>query len=129
MFAVITPLFGLPWFPRNFFATFRAVVPIDFHLNVIIYLLIVGIQHSVGYYRKFLERERVSVQLKLHATQLENQLAQAKLNALKMQLHPHFLFNTLHAIVVLIRQHRTDEADQMLTNLYERIFSSFLLRS
>ena len=129
LFAVITPLFGLPWFPRNFFATLRAVVPIDFHLNVIIYLLIVGIQHSVGYYRKFLERERVSVQLKLHATQLENQLAQAKLNALKMQLHPHFLFNTLHAIVVLVRQHRTDEADQMLTNLYERIFSSFLVRS
>jgi hypothetical protein len=119
LFAGITPVFGLPWFPRNFVATFLAVVPIDFHLNVIIYWLIVGAQHSVGYYRRFLERERASAQLELRATQLEGQLAQAKLSALKMQLHPHFLFNTLHAIVVLVRQHRVEEADEMLTNLSE----------
>ena len=119
LFAWITPIFGLPWFPRNFAATFRAVVPIDFHLNVIIYWLIIGVQHSVGYYRRFLERERLAAQLELRATQLESQLTQAKLSALKMQLHPHFLFNTLNAIVVLVRQHRVDEADQMLTNLSE----------
>jgi two-component system LytT family sensor kinase len=112
LFSWITPMFGLPWFPRNFAATFRAVVPIDFHLNVTIYLLIVGVQHGVSYYRKFLERER-------RAAQLENQLAQARLSALSMQLHPHFLFNTLNAIVVLVRQHRTAEADEMLTNLSE----------
>ncbi len=119
LFAWITPIFGLPWFPRKFAATFRAVLPIDFHLNVIIYWSIVGVQHSVGYYRKFLERERLSAQLELRATQLESQLTQAKLSALKMQLHPHFLFNTLNAIVVLIRQRRVDEADEMLTNLSE----------
>jgi two-component system LytT family sensor kinase len=119
MFAGITPLFGLPWFPRGFVATFRAVVPIDFHLNVIIYWLIVGVQHSIGYYRKFLERERLSAQLELRATQLENQLVQARLSALKMQLHPHFLFNTLNAIVVLVRQRKAEEADVMLTNLSE----------
>ena len=119
LFAAITPVFGLPWFPRNFLATFRAVVPIDFHLNVIIYLLIVGLQHGVGYYRKLYEREQMSAQLEVRARQLETQLVQANLNALKTQLHPHFLFNTLHAIVVLVRQHKTDEADQMLTNLSE----------
>jgi sensor histidine kinase YesM len=107
LFALITPVFGLPWFPRNFAATFRAVLPIDFHLNVILYWLIVGVQHSVSYYRKFVEREKLSAQLELRATQLESQLTQANLNALKMQLHPHFLFNTLNAIVVLVRQHRT----------------------
>jgi two-component system LytT family sensor kinase len=98
---------------------FRAVVPIDFHLNVIIYWLVVGGQHSVSYYRKFLERERLSAQLQLRATQLESQLAQAKLSALRMQLHPHFLFNTLNAIVVLVRQHKVEQADEMLTNLSE----------
>jgi hypothetical protein len=35
MFAGITPIFGLPWFPRHFAATFRAVVPIDFHLECV----------------------------------------------------------------------------------------------
>jgi two-component system, LytTR family, sensor kinase len=119
LFAFITPFFGLPWFRRTFVATFLAVVPIDFHLNVIIYWLIVGVQHSVSYYLKFLERERLSAQLELRATLLESQLAQANLSALKMQLHPHFLFNTLHAIVVLVRQHRIGEADEMLTNLSE----------
>jgi two-component system LytT family sensor kinase len=119
LFAWITPIFGLPWFPRNFASTFRAVLPIDFHLNVIIYWSIVGVQHSVSYYRKFLERERLSTQLELRATQLESQLTQAKLSALKMQLHPHFLFNTLNAIVVLVRQRRVEEADAMLTDLSE----------
>jgi two-component system, LytTR family, sensor kinase len=36
-----------------------------------------------------------------------------------MQLHPHFLFNTLNAVVVLVRQRRANEADEMLTNLSE----------
>ena len=112
LFSAITPVFGLPWFPRNFAATFQAVLLIDFHLNVIVYWSIVGIQHGVSYYRKFEEREKLSAQL-------ENQLAQARLSALKMQLHPHFLFNTLNAIVVLVRQHRAEEADEMLTNLSE----------
>ncbi|HTA22079.1 MAG TPA: histidine kinase [Terriglobales bacterium] len=112
LFSAITPVFGLPWFPRNFAATFQAVLLIDFHLNVIVYWSIVGIQHGVSYYRKFEEREKLSAQL-------ENQLAQARLSALKMQLHPHFLFNTLNAIVVLVRQHRAGEADEMLTNLSE----------
>lgn len=38
----------------------------------------------------------------LTASQLEGQLLQSQLGALKMQVHPHFLFNTLHAITVLI---------------------------
>jgi two-component system LytT family sensor kinase len=105
--------------PRNFGATFRAVLPIDLHLNVIIYWAIVGTQHGVSYYRKFVEREGLSAQLELRATQLESQLTQAKLTALKMQLHPHFLFNTLNAIVVLVRHHRIEEAHEMLTNLSE----------
>jgi signal transduction histidine kinase len=119
LFAAVTPVFGLPWFPRKFLATFLAVVPIDFHLNVIVYWLIVGLQRGASYYRELREREQLAAQLQLRAAQLESQLAQAKLTALKMQLHPHFLFNTLHAISVLVRQQRTREADEMLTNLSE----------
>jgi two-component system, LytTR family, sensor kinase len=119
LFSAITPAFGLPWFPRKFAATFQAVLLIDFHLNVILYWSIVGIQHGVNYYRKFEEREKLAAQFELRATQFEHQLTQARLSALKMQLHPHFLFNTLNAIVVLVRQHRAEEADEMLTNLSE----------
>jgi LytS/YehU family sensor histidine kinase len=53
----------------------------------------------------------------LHTSELQAQLVQAQLSALKMQLQPHFLFNTLNAIMVLVRQQRTSEAEQTLALL------------
>src|SRR5262249_32977164 len=52
----------------------------------------------------------------LKASQLEARLAQAQLQALKSQLHPHFFFNTLHAISSLMRKD-IEAADRMLTRL------------
>ncbi|MEW5915876.1 MAG: histidine kinase [Gemmatimonadota bacterium] len=52
----------------------------------------------------------------VRASQLETQLSQAQLHALKMQVHPHFLFNTLHAITVLIREN-PNAAIHMVTRL------------
>jgi len=45
------------------------------------------------------------------------QLAQAQLMALRMQLHPHFLFNTLNTIAILIREHDTAIAERLVTQL------------
>ena len=61
------------------------------------YAAVLGIATTLGYHRRFRERE-------VRAAQLEAQLALAQVQALKMQVHPHFLFNTLHAITVLIRE-------------------------
>src|SRR4030095_11720453 len=47
---------------------------------------------------------------------LEAQLSQAQLHALKMQLHPHFLFNTLHSISALLNKD-TESARKMITRL------------
>ena len=52
------------------------------------------------------------------SAQLEAQLAQAQLAALRMQLHPHFLFNTLHAISELIHQ-KPSAAERMIVRLSE----------
>jgi LytS/YehU family sensor histidine kinase len=52
----------------------------------------------------------------LKASQLEARLAQAQLQALKMQLQPHFLFNTLHAISALVHKD-VEAADRMLARL------------
>lgn len=73
------------------------------------YLPIVLIAHIVSYYQKMREREG-------RATQLEAQLTKARLQALKSQLQPHFLFNTLHSISSLML---TDvvAADRMMTSL------------
>ena len=63
--------------------------------SFLIYWLILAGYYSFDYYRQFREH-------KIMAAQLEAQLAQAQLQALKMQLQPHFLFNTLHAISALM---------------------------
>ena len=46
-------------------------------------------------------REREAFELKVQASELAEQLSAAQLSALKMQLQPHFLFNTLGAVTVL----------------------------
>ena len=80
-----------------------------FHINLLTYFVIVGVSHAVEYYRRYQERERTTAQL-------EAQLSRAALHALKMQLHPHFLFNTLNTISALI--HRDPRAaDRMVARL------------
>jgi signal transduction histidine kinase len=82
-----------------------------FHQNILFYCVILGVGQAVDYYRKYRDRE-------LRATQLQAQLVQAQLKVLKMQLHPHFLFNTLNAISALIYQD-VDLADRMIARLGE----------
>jgi two-component system LytT family sensor kinase len=118
LFALVTTAIGLRIRP-TFLATFRMVLPGDFHLNIALYWAIVGIQHAFSVYSRSQERETKAAQLELRASELERQLVQSRLGALRMQLHPHFLFNTLNAIVVLVRQSKMQDADQMLTNLSE----------
>ncbi len=76
-----------------------------------VYIPIVFIGHAVGYYRKFRDRE-------LHTAKLEGQLARARLQALKSQLQPHFLFNAMHSISALML---TDvrAADKAMSRLSE----------
>lgn len=76
---------------------------------LIIFCVLVVMQHAFNYYRESRERE-------LKASQLEAQLAQAQMQALKMQLNPHFLFNTLNSVVTLIHKD-PDVAEQMTVRL------------
>ncbi len=85
-----------------------------FHANVISYGVILGIQAGFRYYRKYREREQQAMRLELDASELRAQIAGARLSALKMQLQPHFLFNTLNAIMVLVRQQRGQKAEETL---------------
>ncbi len=73
------------------------------------YWVIVLSSHAFNYYRSFRKGE-------LNAAQLRTQLVQSQLEALKMQLHPHFLFNTLHSISALLNKD-VDGARTMITRL------------
>jgi signal transduction histidine kinase len=80
-----------------------------FDWEMMTYWAIAGLSHAVLYYRE--SRDRA-----VRASQLETRLVEAQLKALQQQLHPHFLFNTLHAISALM--HRDVEAaDRTLMRL------------
>lgn len=79
--------------------------------NLPIYWVIVSIVHALIYYRRSREKE-------MSSRELEARLTEAKLQALRMQLHPHFLFNTLNAISTLVHTN-PKAADEMIGNLSE----------
>jgi len=103
----------LPWYaaakPVPFTVRFQNMFLNGFHSNLLVYWAIVGATQGLAYYRKLEERE-------LRASQLETRLAQAQLQVLKIQLQPHFLFNTLHAISALV-QKDPDAADHTIALL------------
>jgi two-component system LytT family sensor kinase len=73
------------------------------------YWLMLVASHAILYQSRLRTQE-------IKASQLEAQLAQAQLNALKMQLHPHFLFNTLNSISALLHED-VEAADRMVARL------------
>jgi sensor histidine kinase YesM len=89
---------------------FQSFIVNALHFNLLTYWAIVALSHAADYYRKYQERE-------LSASHLRAQLARAQLSALKMQLQPHFLFNTLNTIAVLVRKSNNKEAIDMLSGL------------
>ena len=91
-----------------------------FPSDALIYWAILAIDYGVRHYDKLRERE-------LRASQLEAQLSEARLQALKKQLQPHFLFNALHTVGQLIRtgQHATAvEVVAGLGDLLRRVLDS-----
>jgi len=81
----------------------------DLPTNFFIYWTFVAIFRGVDYYERYRDRE-------LRASQLEGQLAKARLQALKAQLDPHFFFNTMNSISSLM--HRDiEKADAMIAGL------------
>jgi two-component sensor histidine kinase len=93
------------------YSLFRVIVfsPYYFHTAITIYWTTLIVAHASQYYRGLREEET-------RAARLATQLAQAQLRALEMQIHPHFLFNTLNSISALLHQD-VEAADRMIAQL------------
>lgn len=91
------------------FAYLTRFVVANFSEGIGIYLLIALTFYAYSYYSRYREGQ-------LKTLQLEAQLSHAQLQALKMQLHPHFLFNTLHSISALLTKD-VEAARKMITRL------------
>lgn len=82
------------------------------HFHLIVYAAIVAAAHAVQYHREARERE-------VESSQLQYERTQAQLLALQLQLEPHFLYNTLHAIASLVRDGRNGDAVDALARMGE----------
>jgi two-component system, LytTR family, sensor kinase len=103
--------------PVSFVAGFWILLPYDLHGGIIRYWAVIGLQALFRSNREARRREREALELKVQSSQLAEQLTASQLSALKMQMHPHFLFNTLGAVMVLVRQRKGQEAETMLSRL------------
>ncbi len=98
--------------PNRFSVLFFNLSQYLLYVEVILYWAVLGAAVAVQALRQSRERE-------LKAQALEAQLQQAQLLALKQQLHPHFLFNSLNTISMLVRNGETQQAVQMIAGLGE----------
>ncbi len=84
--------------------------------SLLAYFSILSVVHATRYFEEMRERQ-------LRTSRLETQLAQSQLKLLKMQLRPHFLFNTLNAISALMHRD-VDAADRMIALLSDLLRAS-----
>ncbi len=85
------------------------VSPLMLHQGLLVYWGTLVAAHAFEYYRQLQAG-------KTRAAELQTQLAEAQLAALKMQIHPHFLFNTLNSIASLLHKD-AETADRMIARL------------
>ncbi|SRR5579871_154416 len=105
LFVRLLPLVGY----RVTAAMMQSVFLARLHSNLLTCWVLFGMRHAIEYYRRYRVRE-------LSGSRLETRLAQAQLEVLKMQLQPHFLFNTLHAVSALLYRD-PEAADRMIARL------------
>ena len=106
-FLIYMPIIGR----ANLITPFRLFSYLYYNLDrwLLAYWSICLMSHAFNYYNSYRKGE-------LKASQLHTQLVQAQLEALKMQIQPHFLFNTLHSVSALLSRD-TDGARKMITHL------------
>ena len=112
--------FGQRWLlglESNFEAVWPMVLRYSYWMDTLTYWAIVGVYEGLHYHREYLQQE-------LRTAKLKGNLMEAQVQALKMQLHPHFLFNTLNSISELMHED-LDAAEKMLTRLEDFLRLTF----
>ena len=115
MLAVRAMLWGAP--VLGYPAAWQRLYLTNLDWLLMTYSTAVGVTYALGYHREVQVRA-------VREAQLQTQLADARLKTLQAELHPHFLFNTLHAISTLV-QTDPDAADRMISRLSDLLRLTF----
>jgi len=113
-FAVLQVLFN-PWEypqPPTFMDTWRTSLLFQVLTYLIVYALILTVTYVMD------ARERMARQM-TETARLSEELSKSQLAALRQQIEPHFMFNTLHSITGLVRDYKNDAAVSMIVGLSE----------
>lgn len=114
----ITYEFCLDGWPKSdFLMHYKRIFGYGFLMDYFCYAAIVVTGYARQFYHQSRQQESEAARLQLANSHLETQLAQSQLQALRAQLHPHFLFNTLNTIAALVRRDEKHDAVNMLTSL------------
>src|SRR6266550_1989041 len=108
-YAIFLPL--QQWISANDTTTLAGILSSNVIIELMIFWAAIAIMYGFEYYRQFKERQRVQLQL-------ERRISEMQLEALRAQLHPHFLFNTLNAIATVLHRDPA-RADKAIVNLAE----------
>jgi two-component system LytT family sensor kinase len=109
LFVLCFPEWPMRRTPMTYWQRLQFELDGEFVDNMLVFWCNIFLIRGVGYYQKYREREHA-------AAQLEIEVVQAQMRALRMQLNPHFLFNTLNSISSLMRVD-VARADTMLEQL------------
>jgi two-component system, LytTR family, sensor kinase len=112
--ALLQVLFN-PWGNRRW-PTFVDTWSISLLYQALLFLIVYALILTVTFVLD--SRERMARQI-AETARLNEELSRAQLAALRRQMEPHFMFNTLHAIAGLVRDHRNDAAVSMVVGLSE----------
>jgi two-component system LytT family sensor kinase len=104
---------GGPW------AQVESILDSYLVVNLMTYCAVVGAWHALEFAHRVRERETAALLLEARASSLEAQMAEARLGMLRMQLNPHFLFNSLNGVSGLVRRGDEAGAIDMLARLGE----------
>jgi two-component system LytT family sensor kinase len=96
----------------NIWRSFASWLFVTFPFGVAVYLSMVGVEHAIRYFTEVRDRE-------MQMATLAEQLSSARFSALQAQLNPHFLFNTLNTIAVLVRDNDGPAAIRIVEHLSE----------
>ena len=83
---------------------------IDFLFGSSVYLVMLLVLFALDFWQRYQDEQLLSLEL-------QNRLVEAQLNNMKMQMQPHFLFNALNTIAMMVRKNSNQEAVSMISNL------------
>src|SRR5262249_5130279 len=87
---------GRSFLPRSFVPMLAPSFAGGFPQHFYTYWVVVAVCHAIRYPRAYIERDAQAARLALRAAELKRDVGRAQLRALKAQLEPHFLYNTLN---------------------------------